>query len=143
MGRGEEYECPDCGALFGFGQQDCPSCGVGIDWDDAEGVEIGEEPLKLMDPRLPHREEAIVSQEPVFSRWGLVLSLLTAVAFLGTMMMMRWDTWVRGEAMDSVGDDQRMLIYAGAVATTLFAILAILDIMRGHATAVGLPGDNG
>jgi hypothetical protein len=141
MGSGEEYECPDCGTPFGFGTEECPSCGVGIDWDDTQGVEIGKGPVRLVDPRLPRLRDEVVPPEPIFSQWGLAFMLLTVVAFLGTLLLMRWDTWVRGEAVDSIGDDQRTLIYAGAVATTVFAILTILDIMRGQTTATGMPSE--
>lgn len=140
MGKGDEYECPECGGAFGFGQGQCPECGVGIDWDDARGVEIGREPDTLVDPRLPLVKEELVPPEPIFSRWGLAFLLLTVLAFSGTVVLMRWDTWVQGAAEDSVGDDQRTLIYAGAVATTVFAILAILDIFRGQTKAATAPG---
>jgi hypothetical protein len=142
MGRGEEYECPDCGASFGFGQDNCPGCGADVDWDDVKGVEIGNEPTRLVDPRLEPVREEVVPPEPVFSQWGLVFTLLTALGFAGTLLLMRWDTWVRGAAEDSIGDDQRLLIYAGAVATTVFAILAILDIVRGQSKPVASPGSD-
>jgi hypothetical protein len=140
MGRGDEYECPDCGTSFGFGQGQCPGCGVTMDWDDAEGVEIGVEPAKLVDPRLPRVQDELAPQEPVFTQWGLVFLLLTCLAFVSTILLMRWDTWVRGAAVDSIGDDQRSLIYGGAGATAVFAVLAIWDIFRGQSKPVGFPG---
>ena len=139
LGEGEVYECPECGTSFGYGEGECPDCGVELDWDDTEAVEIGQGPMRLVDPQLPEAREEVVPPGPVFSRWGLVFALLTAVAFLGTLLLLRWDTWVRGGAEDSIGDDQRALIYAGAVATTAFAIMAILDIIRGQAKATGTP----
>jgi hypothetical protein len=142
MGKGEEYECPDCGASFGFGEDSCPGCGADVDWDDVRGVEIGNEPTRLVDPRLEPVRDEVVPPEPVFSRWGLVFTVLTALGFAGTLLLMRWDTWVRGAAEDSIGDDQRPLIYAGAIATTVFAILAILDIVRGQSKAVPSPGSD-
>ena len=140
MGKGDEYECPDCGTSFGFGEEHCPECDVEMDWDDAKGVEIGNEPVRLVDPRLPPIVDDTLPREPVFSRWGLVVMLLTCLAFLATILLMRWDTWVQGAAVDSIGEDQRMLIYAGAITTTAFAILAILDIFRGQTKPVGVPG---
>jgi len=131
MGGGDDYECPECGGGFPFGTERCPDCGVEMEWDDAQGVEIGREPLTLTDPRLPREEVPAPGPEAVFSRAGLACVLLTAVAFVGTVVLMRWDTWVRGAAEDVIGDDQRMLIYAGAVATTVLALMAILDILRG------------
>jgi len=103
-----------------------------MEWDDAEGVEIGSKPLTLTDPRLPREQAPRTERDVVFSRLGLACVLLTAVAFSGTVVLMRWDTWVRGAAEDAVGDEQRTMIYAGAIATTVLALLAILDILRGH-----------
>jgi hypothetical protein len=137
MGEGEEYECPDCGTSFGFGEGECPNCGVDLDWDDTEAVEIGHEPMRLVDPQLPEVSEEVVPPEAVFSKYGMVFALLTAVAFLGTLLLIRWDTWIAGAAEDSIGDDQRLLIYAGAVATIAFALMAIFDIMRGQTKATG------
>ena len=140
MGSGEDYECPDCGTSFEFGRETCPGCGVGIEWDDVEGVEIERQPVRLVDPRLPEVEEEVVPPDPNFSRWGLVFALLTVLGFFGTLLLMRWDTWVMGEVEDVIGDEQRTLIYAGAAATTAFAILAILDIVRGQAKAASVVG---
>jgi len=140
MGKVDEYDCPDCGTSFGFGQEQCPNCGVEMDWDDTEGVEIGNEPVRLVDPRLPPDEDDMIPPEPEFTRLGLVLMMLTGLAFLATILLMRWDTWVQGAAEDSIGDDQRVLIYAGAVATAAFAILAILEIFRGQTKPAGVAG---
>lgn len=140
MGNGEYYECPDCSASFDFGEETCPDCGVVIDWDDLRGVEVGKEPMRLVDPQLPKVEEEVVPPEPIFSQWGLIFMLLTVIGFVGTLLLIRWDTWVRGAEEDVIGDTQRMLIYAGAVATTVFAILAILDIVRGQPKPSAMPG---
>lgn len=143
MGKRGEYECPDCGAPFGFGEQKCPDCGVVMDWDGTEAVVIEDEAIRLVDPRLPELRDEVLPPDPVFSRWGQIFTLLTALAFLGTLLLIRWDTWVRGAPEDSIGEDQRMLIYAGAVATTAFAILAILDILRVQTKVVAVPGGEG
>ncbi len=139
MGNGEYYECPECGTSFGFGEDSCPGCGVDMDWDDVRVVEIGQEPTKLIDPQLERARHEVVPPEPVFSRWGVIFALLTALGFLGTILLLRWDTWVRGAPEETIGDEQRVSIYAGAVATTAFAILAILDIVRGQAKAASMP----
>jgi hypothetical protein len=139
MGGGEEYECPDCGSSFTYGAENCPDCGVDFDWDDTEGVEIGTDRLRLVDPRLPPEEVEKVPVEPIFTPWGTMFALLTVAAFVGTVLLMNWDTWVRGAAEASIGYSQRMLIYAGAVVTTVFAVLAIIDILRGHGKPGGVP----
>jgi hypothetical protein len=137
MAGGDEFECPDCGSPFPLGTARCPGCGVELEWDDTDGLEAEEvmhEPLELVDPRLPPREGNPPATDRVFSRLGLLGAALTVAAFIGTTVLLNWDTWVRGEAEASVGDTQRLLIYAGAVATTVFALLTIYDLLRGGPT---------
>lgn len=137
MGEGDAFECPDCGSSFTLGTGTCPGCGVELEWDEADELEAEEnmeEPLQLVDPRLPPEERGTDPEERVFSRFGLVFALLTIVAFVGTVVLLNWDTWIRGEPEASIGDTQRMLIYAGAVATTIFAVLTIFDLLRGGPT---------
>ncbi len=69
----------------------------------------------------------------MFSRFGLVWAVLTVLAFTGTVLLLNWDIWIRGEAESSIGDTQRTMIYTGAIATTAFAILTIIDLLRGGA----------
>lgn len=129
MGDGDAFECPDCGSSFSYGTVSCPGCGVEIEWDPADELEV--EGLTLVDPRLPAEEPLEEVPERVFSRFGLVWAVLTVLAFTGTVLLLNWDTWIRGEAESSIGDTQRMMIYAGAIATTAFAILTIIDLFRG------------
>ncbi|MCK4970024.1 MAG: hypothetical protein KAS77_05835, partial [Thermoplasmata archaeon] len=92
------------------------------------------EGLTLVDPRLPAAEEPPKEvPDRVFSRFGLVWAALTVLAFTGTVLLLNWDIWIRGEAESSIGDTQRMMIYTGAIATTAFAILTIIDLLRGGA----------
>ena len=130
LGEGEGFECPDCGGDLALGQATCPGCGVGVDWDDLETHEIVDGGVRLMDPRLPPIEEPESEPQLVFSRWGTVFAALTVSAFVSTVLLLRWDTWVQGAPEDSIGDSQRMWIYAGAVATTVLAVLSILDVIR-------------
>jgi hypothetical protein len=66
----------------------------------------------------------------MFSRWGLLSAVLTVLAFVGTVLLLNWDVWVRGEASASIGDQQRTLIYTGAVVTTVLAVFTIVDLLR-------------
>ncbi len=134
MGDGDEFECPDCGSSFSYGTVSCPGCGVEIDWDpgdDLETEEVEVEGLTLVDPRLPAEEPPEEVPERLFSRFGLVWAVLTVLAFMGTVLLLNWDIWIRGEAESSIGDTQRMMIYAGAITTTVFAILTIIDLLKG------------
>ena len=137
MGDGDAFECPDCGSSFSYGTVSCPGCGVEIEWDPGDELETEEvevEGLTLVDPRLPAAEEPPEEvPDRVFSRFGLVWAVLTVLAFTGTVLLLNWDIWIRGEAESSIGDTQRTMIYTGAIATTAFAILTIIDLLRGGA----------
>ena len=130
MGEGEDFECPDCGTDFSFGTPACPGCGVEVEWDGVQATDVVTDELDLLDPRLPHYEEPVEASSKVFSVFGLACALLTIAAFVGTVLLMRWDTWIGGAAEDTIGDRQRLLIYLGAVATTVFALLSIIDLIR-------------
>jgi hypothetical protein len=134
MVEGDEFECPDCGSSFSYGTVSCPGCGVEIDWDPSEELETEEvevEGLTLVDPRLPPEEPLDEVPDKLFSRFGLVWAVITVLAFSGTVLLLNWDTWIRGEAESSIGDTQRMMIYAGAIVTTVFAFLTIYDLLKG------------
>jgi len=134
MVEGDEFECPDCGSSFSYGTVSCPGCGVEIDWDPGEELETEEvevEGLTLVDPRLPPEEPLEEVPDRLFSRFGLVWAVITVLAFSGTVLLLNWDTWIRGEAESSIGDTQRMMIYAGAIVTTFFAFLTIYDLLKG------------
>ena len=146
MGDGGPFECPDCGRSFSYGTSSCPGCGVDLEWDDEEEAttdEVGDEGLRLVDPRLLPVEgrQAMPGEERIFSRWGLVFALLTVLAFVGTVLLLNWDVWIRGEETPSIGDQQRTLIYVGAVTTTVFAVLTIIDLLMGSPKARGTSGD--
>jgi len=131
--NGDEFECPDCGSSFSYGTVSCPGCESVIDWDPGEELETEEvevEGLTLVDPRLPPEESREEVPERLFSRFGLVWAVLSIGAFAGTVLLLNWDTWIRGEAVSSIGESQRMMIYAGAITTTVFAVLTIYDLLK-------------
>lgn len=61
---------------------------------------------------------------------GLVFVTMALMALLFTIVMARYDTWIQGAAEESMGDNQRMLFYAGLVAFTLFIVVAVADLLR-------------
>jgi predicted RNA-binding Zn-ribbon protein involved in translation (DUF1610 family) len=131
MEDGVEYECPDCGSGFTIDFDNCPGCGVELDWGDAE-VAIDEDlggPPPDEESEQPHGE--VADEGSLFSRTGEIFASLTVLGFLATVLLIRWDTWVRGTAEDSIGDNQRVLIYLGSLVTMTFALLTIWDIIRG------------
>lgn len=139
MGAGEDYVCPDCGAFFSEHARRCPGCGAALDWDDLdlhETEEGGDGVLRLVDPRLPHVEggdeggEDVGTAPPLCSPFGWVCMVLTVAAFLGTIVLLRWDTIVHDAAEESIGSSQRLMVYTGLAATTVLAAFTIVDILR-------------
>ena len=131
MGNGDEFECPDCSSSFSYGTVSCPGCDGVIDWDlDEEMDTVEVEGLTLVDPRLPPEEPREEVPDRLLSRFGLIWAVLSIGAFAGTVLLLNWDTWIRGEAESSIGDSQRMMIYAGATTTTVFAVLTIYDLLK-------------
>ncbi len=39
----EQFECPECGNLFGVGTMTCPGCGMAFEWDEEETEEALDE----------------------------------------------------------------------------------------------------
>ena len=39
----EQFECPECGKLFGVGTMTCPGCGMAFEWDEEETEEALDE----------------------------------------------------------------------------------------------------
>jgi len=136
MGAGEAYECPECGTAFGNDAARCPGCSVSLDWS---GVEIrlieesSDKVLSLVDPRLPYEgtdQEVEDAGATVCSPFGWTCMVLTVVAFLGTLVLLRWDTIIHGASEESIGSSQRLMVYTGLAATTVMAAFSILDIVR-------------
>jgi hypothetical protein len=127
--EGLEYECPECGSGFTEGVDRCPGCGVGIEWDEDDP----EEAIPDLDERLERIQQTLEvgheGSERVFSRYGLAFALLTLLAFFATVLVIRWDTLVQGAEVDLIGESQRLVVYAGAIATTIFAVLSIIDVV--------------
>jgi hypothetical protein len=127
--EGQEYECPECGSGFSEGTARCPGCGVGIEWDDEEP----EEAVPDLDERLERIQQTLVEgasgSDRVFSKYGLAFALLTLLAFFATVLVIRWDTLVQGADVDLIGESQRLVVYIGAIATTVFAVLSIIDVV--------------
>jgi hypothetical protein len=127
--EGKDYECPECGSDFPEGTDRCPGCGVGIEWDEdapEDGVPDLDERLERIEQSLGEGREG---SERVFSRFGLAFAMLTLLAFFATVLVIRWDTLVQGAEVDTIGESQRLVVYAGAIATTVFALLSIIDVV--------------
>jgi endogenous inhibitor of DNA gyrase (YacG/DUF329 family) len=122
-----DFLCPECGTPFTEGAASCPGCGVPLDWEEEEEYPHPEDVLEggpTIEPTGPELHGGL------FSTTGLVFAFLTMVAFIATVLALRWDTWIGGEPEETIGDRQLILIYAGAAGTAICAIIALVDSLR-------------
>ena len=45
----EQFECPECGKLFGAGTTSCPGCGLAFEWDEEETEEALDELIEQVE----------------------------------------------------------------------------------------------
>ncbi len=45
----EQFECPECGGLFGAGTTSCPGCGMAFEWDEDETEEALDELIEQVE----------------------------------------------------------------------------------------------
>ena len=65
-----------------------------------------------------------------FTRVGLVFVTLAIMALVFTVVMARYDTWIQGEAVESMGDNQRMMFFAGLGIFAICILIAVADLLR-------------
>ncbi len=59
-----------------------------------------------------------------------MIIVIAIVALVFTIVMARYDTWVQGAAEESMGDNQKMLFYAGLVVFAGCILVAVADLLR-------------
>ena len=45
----EQFECPECGTLFGAGTTSCPGCGMAFEWDEEQTEEALDELIEQVE----------------------------------------------------------------------------------------------
>ncbi len=65
-----------------------------------------------------------------FTAIGILFIVIAIVALVFTIVMARYDTWVQGAAEESMGDNQKMLFYAGLVVFAGCILAAVADLLR-------------
>jgi len=88
-----------------------------------EGSETGEP----RDDPLPETPRPSVGP---LSLLGAVFLVLTMLALIGTIVLLRYDTLVSGADEETIGDTQWTYIYMAAGGLALFAVLTIIDVLR-------------
>ena len=86
-------------------------------------------------PAAVHEEEDVPSAHPHlypggFTAIGMAFVVLAIMAFVFTLVMARYDTWVQGAAEESMGDNQRIMFFAGLLAFAVCIVVAIADLLR-------------
>jgi predicted nucleic acid-binding Zn-ribbon protein len=61
---------------------------------------------------------------------GLAFVVLTVLALIATIIALRWDTWINGAAVETIGDHQRLYVYLGTVGIVVCAMVSVVDIFR-------------
>ncbi len=65
-----------------------------------------------------------------FTAIGILFIAIAITALVFTIVMARYDTWVQGAAEESMGDNQKMLFYAGLVVFAGCIMVAVADLLR-------------
>lgn len=65
-----------------------------------------------------------------FTAIGILFIAIAIAALVFTIVMARYDTWIQGATEESMGDDQRMLFYAGLVVFAGCILAAVADLLR-------------
>ena len=65
-----------------------------------------------------------------FTAIGILFIVIAIAALVFTIVMARYDTLVQGAAEESMGDNQRMLFYAGLVVFAGCIMVAVADLLR-------------
>jgi predicted RNA-binding Zn-ribbon protein involved in translation (DUF1610 family) len=65
-----------------------------------------------------------------FTAIGILFVAIAILALVFTIVMARYDTWVQGAAEESMGENQKMLFYAGLVVFAGCIMVAVADLLR-------------
>jgi hypothetical protein len=65
-----------------------------------------------------------------FTTLGITFVILAAIAFVFTVVMARYDTWIQGAAEETMGQNQRTMFIAGLLGFAVSIVVAIYDLLR-------------
>ena len=66
----------------------------------------------------------------IFGVLGLIFGILTVLAVIGTILVLRWDTWIKGAAEENIGDYQMSYVYLGTVGIVVGAVGSLFNVYR-------------
>lgn len=67
-----------------------------------------------------------------FSKLGVASISIAALSLVFTLVMIKYDTWIRGVATETVGQTQMFLIMLGLAAFAMSMLVSIYDLLRSH-----------
>ena len=197
----EQFECPECGKLFGVGTMTCPGCGMAFEWDEEETEEALDELIEQVekaedveteppydpspgpvdevteppyDPspgpevvaaaasdevteppydlstepevvatatsyeeiEMPMEEAPMALEEPpvakkkALSMLGIAFAVLAVVSVIGLMVVLNYDTWIKGDAENHIGDTQIIYVYMAVAAVVVCILVVVFDFVR-------------
>lgn len=108
--------------------------------------ELEEEPEEPLDESEEPEEEPEEPGEPTepavpvvkgtklyagkFSILGLVFLSFAILAIMSLVILYNWDTWINGADVESIGDNQKMMINLAIVGTVVCLIISAFDVLR-------------
>jgi len=143
--------CPGCGVVFASGEQEVAAEASPSAWEEAPAPEEGTEAVGFVRGKAEashgsqaaaegegqaHPAEAVPQPpgrrvyEVTLSKLGIAFLVLTAVAIVGTVILMNWDIWVSGASKETVGPRQGLLIAAGFLAIAVGMTVTVYDVLR-------------
>ena len=72
-----------------------------------------------------------------FSTLGIITVALAFLSLVGLLILLNWDTWIKGDANGSIGDTQMTAIYATVIITILLFTVSAGDAYRSRNVARG------
>jgi len=95
---------------------------------DGEGETTGGEDLSAdlaSDSSGPPQRRA-----KTLSSIGMVSTALACLSLVGLVILLNWDTWVKGDASGSIGERQILAIYSATIFMILMVLLSVGDVYR-------------
>jgi hypothetical protein len=75
-------------------------------------------------------ERKVGSRTGTFTAIGVTAVLMTVISLMALLVLMNYDTWVKGEVDGSIGDQQLRAIYTAIMGVVLFGSISAIDALR-------------
>ncbi len=106
--------------------ESCPSCDSALERMVDESVEEEMTTPVVTAPSTGGRPLSII---------GIAFAVLAAVAVVGLVLVLNYDTWIAGEDESNIGDTQMTYVYLAAAAVVVCVALVAWDWIRSRRAA--------